>query len=93
MITISKYFPGFAMPGSDAEYCRTKCATPEEAITSECWQERVGDSKLQYADYEKVGKEMVFFDGKWGSIVAKADTVEEMQALIDLAGIKPGNWW
>ena len=21
------------------------------------------------------------------------DTVEEMQALIDLAGIKPGNWW
>ena len=93
MITISKYFPGFAMPDSDAEYCRTKCATPEEAIRSECWQERVGDNKLQYADYEKVGKEMVFFDGKYGSIVAKADTVEEMQALIELAGIKPGNWW
>ncbi len=36
---------------------------------------------------------MVFFDGKYGSIVAKADTVEEMQALIDLAGIKPGKWW
>lgn len=93
MITIRKYFPGFAMPDSDAEYCRTECATPEEAIRSECWQERVGDHKLQYAGYEKVGKEMVFFDDKYGSIVAKADTVEEMQALIDLAGIKPGKWW
>ena len=93
MITIRKYFPGFAFPDDESEFCETKCATPQDVLDSECWKDRVGKSNLQYPENEDIMPHMVFFHDGWGSIVATADTADEMKALIDLAGIKPGKWW
>ena len=93
MITIRKYFPDFAFPDDESEFCETKCATPQDVLDSECWKDRVGDAKLQYAEYEPIMPRMEFFDGGFCSIIATADTVAEMKALIELAGIKPGKWW
>jgi hypothetical protein len=93
MITVRKYFPGFALPWDASEFEETKCATPQDVLNCHCWRDRVGNKKLQYPDNEEISTNVIFFDQGWGSIVALSDTVEEMKALIELAGIEPGHWW